>query len=52
MGLAQRLEEEGRIDLEEIAHEHELKMEFTEKLVQENLHKLRAELDGKQLITE
>lgn len=27
-GLAQRLEEEGRIDLEHIAVEHELKMEF------------------------
>jgi len=32
-GLAQRLEEEGRIELENIAAEHEFKMEFTERLV-------------------
>ena len=28
-GLAQRLEEEGKIELESIATEHEFKMEFT-----------------------
>ena len=50
-GLTQRLEEEGRIELDEIAAEHELRNDFTEKLVADNLHRLKAELDGKQLIT-
>jgi hypothetical protein len=50
--LSQRLEEEGRIDIEQIAVEHELRNDFAEKLIADNLHKLRAELDGKQLITQ
>ena len=52
MGLTQRLEEQGRIDLDTIAVEHEFKMQFAQKLITENLHKLKAQLNGKQLITQ
>jgi hypothetical protein len=51
IALAQRLEEDGCIELERIAVEHELRMEFTQQLVLDNLDRLKAELDGKQLIT-
>ncbi len=50
-GLAQKLEEEGRVDLEAVAVDNEMKLEFVEKIIKANLHKINAELSGNQLIT-
>lgn len=50
-GLAQRLQEQGRVDLELVAVDNEMKLDFILKIIAANLHKIHAELSGNQLIT-
>lgn len=49
--LRQRLELEGKVELEQVAIEHELNIKFLERLVHEHIGALQAELVGTQLIT-
>jgi hypothetical protein len=49
--LRQRLELEGKVELEQVAIEHELNIKFIDKLVNEHIGTLQAELVGNQLIT-
>lgn len=39
------------MDLEQVAVDNEMKLEFVGKIIAANLHKINAELSGNQLIT-